>query len=363
MGGGLGRGDRFPHAYPFGAVSHRGVETTLSGVALLVARRFTEKGWARASKPLCLLWLFLATYWVFRIAKERSQRDGSALAAAAGVLLYAALNPFLLRAAVSSYGICPAAGTLYHNVHQQASLAIGLGGLYLALRSLRRPTGLLEIGCALIGASLFFKPSFYAMVVPALAVGVFLARGFRLRADTLVGLGLLLACAGVWFAYPALFGIRGRWSIPVDLDFLPWHHFYVPKAIAWPTSGGVMLLLWVLVLGHASWVLPTLFAFRRWQRRPRGGGARGWIEPGAAVLLVTACSGLLSGYLLRAGQGNYMWGSAVGIVCALPLVSGGIAAIEAWAARRIAWLLYLAHLASGAWNLWLFAYYDIFLTR
>jgi hypothetical protein len=362
MGGGLGLGRRFPNAFPFDRVSHRGVETTLSGVALL-GGRFSDKRWARVSKPLCLLWLFLASYWIFRIAKDRSQSDGSALLAGAGALLYAALNPYVLRAAISSYGVCPASGTLYHNVHQQASLAIGLGGLYLVLRDLRRPRGLLGIGCTLVGASLFFKPSFYAMVVPALGIGIWFARGFRIGWDAILGLGAILCCAGIWFAYPTLFAVEMRWTVPIDFGFLPWHQAAARPAMAWQASGPVALLASVVLLGHAAWMLPVASVARRLiENRDRMEGMRSWIAPSSLVLLIAAASGILSGYVLRASSGNFMWGSAVGIVCALPLVTGEIAAIRRGLVRGVAWLVFFAHLASGAWNLWLFGYHEIFWT-
>jgi hypothetical protein len=360
FGGDLARRG-FPDAYPFGAVSHRGVETTLTGIAYLSGRFFRVR-WAAFSKPLCLLWLFVGSHWMFLIARERGLKEVPAVLATAGMLLYAALNLFAFRAPVSSYNIAPASGTLYHNVHQLASVAIGLAGLYLLTRDLRQESGLFAFGCTFLGASLFYKPSFFAMVVPGLALAVLIGRRFRSR-DVLRGASVLLAGAALWYGYPWLLDLPMRWSVPLEVAFLPWQRGNASASVAWPVTSESALAISVLVLGYAALVVPALHAGWRLARRLRSQSLPALattVPPATAVLLVAAAGGILSGLFLIAGDGNYMWGSAVGLFCLLPLLVDEIGRIAKRPLRRLAWTIYGAHLLSGAWNLWVFGYWGTF---
>ena len=51
---------------------------------------------------------------------------------------------------------------------------------------------------------------------------------------------------------------------------------------------------------------------------------------------------------------NYVFGSAVAYTCLLPLLTRAIARMRNTTLRACAWLVYFAHLASGALNLWLY---------
>jgi len=350
-----------PAAFATGAggraeAQHFGVSTLLASLAMLGGDFSTARAVA-LSKALSLLWLFLIAYWIYLVAGAfLGLTENAALATAAGTLLFAPINLFLLRRAVSSYGVATLSGTLYHNITQQASLTIGFAGLYLVLCDLRRRGGLFAPGCALIGASLFFKPSLFSVVAPVLGVTtVILCRG-RLRREFLPGFFLLGAAPLLWFGYPRIFGLDIR-SVNTIVAFLFWQKRYAH--FPWPVANDVELAAAAMVVTYGVCLPPLLWFAVCWKREvPRLLSAVS--RPEILALLLIFVAGFVSGsFLTESGfgsaAGNFMWGYAVGHFAALPFLVRGITEIgRAWL-RRIAWTVYAAHLASGGWNLLLFA--------
>jgi hypothetical protein len=339
----------FPKGFPRGVFEHRGVETTLTAVGYL-AGPFQEESWMEVSKPLDLLWLFLAAYGLYALAREWTG-EPAAVAAGVGALLFAALNPFLpVLLPFPSYRLFPASGTLYHNVTQQASLAAGFVGLALCVRALRSGAALYAPGCALLAASLFCKPSFFLIAGPlALAAAAMLARDRDRRSDAIRGAAWLLGGVVTWLAYPRVFGLPTM-GMPVEAGFLA---FQRNTAVLgpWMPESQAMLVTLVVVLSFAGFVLPLVAAMRQ---RPR-------LDAGAWLVGAVAVAGVLFGVLVveqgrKAGQGNVMWTAAAGLLAALPLLVRGIERIAARSVRITAWCVYAAHLASGLWNLGLFGY-------
>lgn len=352
----------FPRAFGQG-FQHYGVESLLAGLSLL-RRPFSLESAVAFSKPLSLVWLFLIAYWIFLIARlSAGLSEGLAVLAAGSVLFYAALNAFMFWGPVTSYRIAPISGTLYHNVTQQASLAVGFGGLYLALLGLRGRRSLFPLGCLLIAGSLSFKPSLFTVVAPSLGVAAALQGRTVWQRDRLAGFGVLVAAVILWFVYPRLLHID-MLSAPIKPAFLPWHRFHAPARIAWPVDTRLRLALSVLLLSYAGFLLPMLALASPWRRLgPRLRAA--FRQPDLVALTVLFALGLLSGLFLvednfRYNHGNFMWGYAVGHFTFLPFVALGLSRIRAPALRRIGWVIYVAHLVSGAWNLLLFAYVGMF---
>jgi hypothetical protein len=350
-GGVAARG--FPRSFPRGVFQHRGVETTLAAVAYLSGPLQVES-WMAVSKPLSLLWLFLAAYGLYAIARERAG-EAASVAAGLGALLFAAINPWLIGAAAdSTYRMFPASGSLYHNVTQQASLGVGLVGLALCCRALADGARLFSVGSALMAASLFYKPSFFMIAGPFLAAAAVLQRRRLSPRDLAVGLAWLLGSVAAWLAYPRLFGLT-MLGMPVEAGLFAWQRNTYLALPRYVTSTWMALVI-VTVLSFAAFVLPLADALRR---RTRPSSAATW------TLLAIAVAGLACGVLLveqgrKAGQGNVMWSAAAALLVALPLLVQGIERIASPPLRRAAWCVYALHLASGAWNLWLFAWLGLF---
>ena len=352
----------FPRAFGQG-FQHYGVESLLAGLSLLRGP-FSLESTVAFSKPLSLVWLFLVAYWILLIARlSVGLGEGLAVLAAGSVLFYAALNTFMFWGPVTSYRIAPISGTLYHNITQQASLAVGLGGLYLALVGLRDRRNLFPLGCLLMAGSLFFKPSLFTVAAPSLGVAAALQGRTVWQRGRLAGFGILVAAVILWFGYPRLLHID-MLSAPIRPAFLAWHGFHAPARIAWPVETRLRLALSVLVLSYAGFLLPLLALASPWRRL----GARlrtTFRQPDLVALTVLFALSVLSGLFLveenfRYAHGNFMWGYAVGHFTFLPFVALGLSRIQAPVLRRIGWVVYIAHLASGAWNLLLFAYAGMF---
>ena len=349
----------FPRAFGWRGLPHHGVETLLVGLSVLRGPFSVERSVA-FSKPLSLVWLFLVAYWSYLIARAVAELShGLAVIAAAGTLFYAALNVFAFWGSVTSYRLAPISGTLYHNLTQPASLAVGLGGLHFALIALRDRRALFALGCLLLGSSFFFKPSLFTLAAPALGLAAALQGRSAGRRDVLVGFGILGAAVVLWFAYPRLLHVDTG-NVPIKLAFLPWHRFHAPDRIAWPVGTRLSLALSVLVLSYAGFLLPMLGLASPWRtvrRRLRDA----FRHPDVVALTALFALGFLSGMFLvednyRYAHGNFMWGYAVGHFTFLPFVVLGISRIQGTFVRRAGWTLYGAHLVSGAWNLLVLAY-------
>jgi hypothetical protein len=313
------------------------------------------------SKPLSLVWLLLVAYRIFLMGRfTAGLSEDLAVLAAAGVLLYAALNVFVLWSPITSYRVAPISGTLYHNTTQQASLAVGLAGLYLAVQALRHRGGLFTPGCLLVAGSLFFKPSLFTVAAPALGLVAALRSREGWRRDELFGIGVIAGLATLWFfAYPRLLHLPVV-STPLKLAFLPWHHGHAPEQIAWSVKSSLVLTLSVSGLSYAGFVVPmlALATTRQSISQWRHAALR---RPDIVALILVFALGLVSGLFFlednaRRNHGNLMWGYAVGHFVLLPFVVLGISRITHTVVRRLGWTVYTAHLVSGAWNLLLFAY-------
>jgi len=342
----------FPKGFPRGRFEHRGVETALTAVGYLVGP-FQEESWMAVAKPLSLLWLFLAAYGLYAIARPQAP-EGAAVAAGLGALLYAALNPSLLTgAAASSYRVFPASGTLYHSVTQQASLGLGFIGIALCVRALQDGARLYAPGCALLLAALFCKPSFFLIAGPLVLLAALLHRRVLERADAVAGAAWLLGGVAFWLLYPRVLGLPTL-GLPVEPGFFAWQR-NTDLHLPWDVARTGVLVVSVLTLSFAAFVLPLADLLRR---RPRP-------SPSTLLLAAIALLGVGCGLLLveqgrKAGQGNVMWSAAAGLLLALPLLVRAIGAIESRAARIAAWSIYAAHLASGAWNLWWLGFRGLF---
>ena len=84
-----------------------------------------------------------------------------------GFAVFAPLNWPPLRTDVSSYlGLVASSGTLYHNITQLYSLAMGLLGVLLVGTAVKRreTDWAFVVGCVSGAGSFFFKPSFYTIL-------------------------------------------------------------------------------------------------------------------------------------------------------------------------------------------------------
>jgi len=179
----------------------------------------------------------------------------------------------------------------------------------------------------------------------------------------LAGFAVLVVAAALWFAYPRLLQIDVR-TVPLNLAFLPWHRLHAPTRLVWPVRTRLGLSLSVFALSYAAPLTAALGL--RASRRVGGRSPLSALrQPDVATLTILFALAAFSGLFLlednaRHASGNLMWGYAVGHIAFLPLVVLGISRIENTFWRRVGWAVYGAHLASGVWNLFLFAYAGMF---
>jgi hypothetical protein len=345
----------FPRAFARREFRHQGVEVTLVSVLFLGGPHSPARAVA-GTKPLSLLWLLLLALVLHAMARDVAGASGRAAALAGlGGLLFAALNPSAFVAPVTSYRIAPIAGSLYHNLTQQASLAAGFAGLYLAALGLARGgRRAFAAGCLLLGISVFYKPSLFSVAAPVV-VGVALWAARRAGVRTVApGLALLGGAAAFWYGYPRLTHL-GRLGVSGRVAFMDYQR---NTDLFLPLPGDAATVLQVLVLSYAVFVPTALAGFRR----PRAAGATWAPDAGRALILLVGLAGLLSGHLMAergswGGSGRFMFGYGAGYLLLLPLLVRWIERLPSRPWRAVAWTLYAAHLLSGAWNLWVFAYY------
>lgn len=345
-----------------------GVPVTLLG-ALYPSGPHSRSRAMAFSKILSLAWLFLVPLWIFCIARDVLDAPVAASClAGVGALTYAGLNLHAFVAPVSSYWICVASGSLFHNVTQQASLAVGFAGLYLALLDMRHPRGLFALGCLLVSLSALYKPSLFSVAAPAIGLVSLLQGRVAWRRDVLLGWVALVLLPAFWLIYPRLTGTEPL-SAPVSVDFLGVLQVRTRGVLPWSTTTELKLLLTIALLAYAPLILPIAgWAARVLRERstPMPAGSRRSNRPEIAALLVVIALGLFGGYALvesgpRRPHANFLWGAAVAHLCMLPFVTRAIARIEPRWLRVSGWLVYAANLASGVWNLWVYAFFEKYM--
>jgi hypothetical protein len=169
----------------------------------------------------------------------------------------------------------------------------------------------------------------------------------------------MVAAVVLWFGYPRVLHVE-MLTAPIKPAFLPWHGFHAPEQIPWPVWTWSSLAVSILGLTYAAFLLPVVGLATPW----RGVGRRlraALRQPDIVALVVLFALSAVSGLFLvednwRHAHGNFMWGYAAGHLTFLPFVVLGISRIASAVARRLAWTVYVAHLVSGAWNLFLLAY-------
>ncbi len=360
--GGLARRG-FPAGFANGHTNHSGVATILTAVAFPTSGPSPSRVVA-FSKPLCLLWIFAGLQAAGALARSLGAPPRVAWMAALGVALFSGLNPFAIPAQESTQRILAVAGTLYHNVTQQSSVALGLTGLLLACAELRRPGRAFALGCALISASFFFKPSLFCVVMPPLTLVALWRCEAGHRRFVLAGLGLAVGVSVLWYVYPLVLRVPRQPVPPLAVAWLGLQSIRVPGHVPWPTSSPLSLLATVVLLGYASLVLPLASAAARFVPRLRRGplAALRSARPVVLVLVGAFLLGQVTGlFLFEQGpkkmHGRVLFGLAAGVLCLLPLVVHEIARLPRPGLRRVAWSLYLAQIASGVWNLWIYTFY------
>ena len=338
-------------------VAHRGVPLMVMTLVMPVQDASTVRLGDTTKAVMPVLW-FAVFYFLGFAAREvvGLSRGLTWLAAGAGAL-FAPINTPPWSSLTSYRGLFPSALSQYHNLTQLASIAIALPGLVLAGLALRRraPGRSFVVGCALVGVSLFFKPSLYTAAAPAL--GVIWLLHPRRWSPVLVG-GLVAAAipAALWFLVGALTA-----SNSAVIVFEPFQALLATRGDRLPglDDQGPLLAAIVLLVTFAA-LAPALVD--RIARVVRTGGVRPWrpsIQPHQwpqALLLTVLAFGLASGLLLnepvREISGNVKWATGAGIVVALPVLIGFIARTSSTALRRTAWVLMAAHLGYGVHSIY-----------
>jgi hypothetical protein len=350
----------FPYSFPKGQFQHDGVHTEVVALVLL-GGPYSEARAMAGSKPLSLQWLALVAFGTFLLARDVAGASSRAAGlAGAGSLLFAAVHPALFGGhGATSFALAPISSVLYHNLTQQASLALGLGGLYVAALALRDagPRWPFPLGCAVVAVSIFHKPSFFTVAAPALVLAALRAGAGAGLLPRATGIGVLMAGAAGWAAYPRMLGTRTALGVSVELSPFSWP-LHKDLGLPWPTTGRVAAIASVLLLSYAVLVPVAVELIRRasWRK-----ALRSLREPGRLALALAAAFGVASGHLLAetggyASQGRFMYGYAAGYTCALPLLLRALETLPPGPLRRGGWALLALHLVSGLLNLWAFAW-------
>lgn len=377
--------DRGPHladypqsivrdGFPIELYRNLGVQLSIMGMSLLAGGGEFDDRVIAFSKPLCILWYFLALYGQFAISRRALRHSaGVATLAALALLSYGAINLTWFSGEVrSSNTLYFAGGSTYYNMPQLASLAAGFPGLLLVLLDLQTPGLAFASGCFLIAASFFYKQVLYTVVVPS--IGLALVWRFRraLTPAAAIGLSMIGAVAVFYFAYPKITGSELRVA-PVAVDFLwPYRvrpdapHVLPPSpAMPFPHDSVVTRLLSLLLCGYAAWFVPLgALALRRFRTAsppasgPTDGAGRLAPSPAPSVLWSTFVLGTLAAMLLVEdndlwSHANHFWGFAIGQFCIFPFLMKWIADIRSRPWRILAYAVLALHLASGAGNVYL----------
>lgn len=365
-----------------------GVQFSIMGMSLLGGT--TEFGHRvnAFSKPLCILWYFLALYGQFAIARHALRHSVvAATLSATALLFYGAINLTWFTEGVraantaanegirSSSILYIASSSTYYNIPQLASVAAGFAGLLLVLLDLQSPGRGFVSGCFLLASSFFYKQVLYTVVVPS--VGLALLFQFRkaFTPSAVAGLAMLGTVAVFYFTYPRITGTELRVA-PVAIDVL-WPYRVRPEALhVWPPSPAMPFardsletrLLSLVLCGYAAWFIP-LGALALQEGRPappherggvRGNDARLASSQASSVLWCTFAFGTLGAMVLVENNelwahGNFFWGFAIGQFCIFPFLMHLIGNVRSRLWRILAYGILGLHLASGAGNLYLLA--------
>ena len=342
---------------PFAA--HRGTQVLVIGV-LLPTQTFGGIGMADAAKVLSWLLLFCVLYMLAFMGRVVVGLPPPLvrLLPVIGVL-FAPINTPPWALDFSSYrGMFPSAATLYFNITQLTSMSIALAGLVTLGLAVRSAGPAFPLGCALVGASLFFKPSFYSAAAPAIAV-LWIAHPRRWNRSLLLGIAALSAPAVIW-AFASAVAPR-RYPIRVDLD----PFVGVLAAGGWRFPGlddnGALVAGIVTIASLAAVVPAAVDRIRPGHgtplRTPAVPAPSGRTTQSLVVLVLAF--GFASGLLfVQLGQsiaaGNLKWATAAGIIVALPLIVGFIARTENTLLRRTSWGLLCAQTLYGVHGLILY---------
>jgi len=257
----------------------------------------------------------------------------------------------------SSYlGFFPAGAGIHHNVTFFLGLLLGIGGGTCLLRSLQGKSTLLFPGAFLLAASLFFKPSFFAVAAPPFVLVFLLERKIPLRSKAAAG-GIILLAAGSWFLYPRIF------AVPTLEAKAIWQPFAVIAAHAArrfpPGTGFQEVSLAVCLLSFAVLVPIALEGGFRAGGEIKRRGMKLWATEHLAEIAVVLVFVTGAGsYALLAQEGgmfrhaNFSWGAGMGYAFLLPFLAVRLCRLRpAWLAAAT-WLLYLFHLWGGAYHLY-----------
>jgi hypothetical protein len=323
--------------------------------------------WNRVSgyKVASLALFFVVAYATYAIARYGfgASRFISVLAGVTSLLFGAIFPTFwafgnLTR---SSYlGLYSPAGSFYHNATQLFSHGLAATGVALIGVALKQRVKLVALGCLLIAASTFYKPSFILYFVPAMFLLVpvlYLAQ--RVTRDVIIGLGLLLLAPAAWILYPLLMQVP---RVPTTLAIEPfqvsvywvhqsWNYAFLRSPLA--------LAAFVVAMSFAFPLLTVAFALAD----PQWRGWWSWARlkqaltgyPFEVLIVVFFGLSVAAGILLVEPNdllaGNMAWGTNSAYLVALPGLLYLTPRLSSRAARWILWIVFAWQVLSGTRHL------------
>jgi hypothetical protein len=343
--------------------AHRGVQLLLLNYNLTFGSYDLEKI-VHFMKAISLLCFFCIAYMTFNISHHifNLSKPISCIVSIS-TLVFSPLKYPLFQLSPTYRGFFSASGTFYHNTTQLTQYSVAICGIYLVLQAVRFQRRTFALGCFLLSASFFLKPSMFTVFAPATLLLVPLYKD-PFNKDKLVGYFSLISVPILWKAY--------AWLFPVVTPPLnPTYHFFegyrMTLAGRFPEfiyENTLLLPISVFAFSFAAFLPGMGFALANFYRTIRTSSDPGelyrylqgkihYLLLILAFLLAHISSMILSG---SGYQINFKWSAAATYVMSLPVLVVAIVKIKNNYWRRFSWALYALHIYTGLAYLFHYAY-------
>lgn len=334
--------------------AHRGVQLLLLNYNLTFGSYDLEKI-VHFMKAISLLSFFCITYMTFNISHyifNLSKRVSCIVSISA--LVFSPLKYPLFQLSPTYRGFFSASGTFYHNITQLTQYSVAICGVYLLLQAVKYQRRTFALGCFLLSASFFLKPSMFTVFAPATLLLIpFYQEPFK--KDRLIGYFLLLSVPILWKTYAWLFSVV---TPPLNPTYEFFEGYRMTLAGRFPEfiyQNNLLLVILVFALSFAAF-LPALgyalvnFSRKIWASSNSGEMYR-YLQANLhyllliiAFLLAHVSSMTLSG---SGYQINFKWSAAAMYVISLPVFVAAIVQMENHYWRRYSWAIYALHIYTG----------------
>ena len=357
--------------FPEKELSHRGIQILLISISRLIIPFNTDAiiiTTTQIYKIICFILYFVLLYSFAFIGKyffSLSKNYVSLIIIS--IPFFNAINYPLFTVTHSAYlGSFSAGASMFHNATQFFSITIGITGIILIIFAHKKMKRAFIYGCFIIACSFFFKPSFYALVVPVIFIFYTLSKNIKLP-DKLFGFSLLLITPLFWNIYPKYFSIK---TLKTPVEISPFELLFNYASQRFPSeiyNNKFIFASMILILSFAIFI-PILINFiitksKSWKSLISLNKIKSFfdfyfIEIFFATIFI---SGTLIKLLLiennsRRLHGNFEWFGSIGYILFIPVMIKLISKIKIVPILIFTFVILFLHLWGGALHLYLFTF-------